>query len=287
MDRRENDQWLDEALSETIGSKETRVDFEAWKQKHPQAVEMLTSRAGKEASPGPVTIRRIIVKSPITKLVAAAVIIIALVVGMSHFGGSVESVAWADIAERFESVPFVHVTTYVSWGPYAEDQEMETHKIETWKSENSRIRAHLRKEVIFAGFVDGNNVVVGFDSSSRQPLNADRMAKLTNAVSHGFLHAGEGEFSLETLMRRSSSEDTEIISVESADTAASREIVLFEVKREKASSLRSWIWALRKSKLPIRACYRDPKHKVYADLLFDYSEKKDAEFFDPNAFIGQ
>jgi len=38
MKRPENDQWLDKALSETIGSTETRTDFEQWKQDHPQAV---------------------------------------------------------------------------------------------------------------------------------------------------------------------------------------------------------------------------------------------------------
>ena len=144
-------------------------------------------------------IRRTIMKSPITKLAAAAVIIIALFVGISHFGGSVESVAWADVTERFESVPFFNVTIYLGWGPYSEDQKLEFHKTETWKSENGQTRTHLRNEVIFAEFVDGNNVVVAFDSSTKQPLNADRMAKLAN-MGHGFLRAKKGEFSLDTLL---------------------------------------------------------------------------------------
>ena len=40
----ENDKWLNGALKEVIGSERTRTDFEQWKQKHPDAVEMLTSR---------------------------------------------------------------------------------------------------------------------------------------------------------------------------------------------------------------------------------------------------
>ena len=47
----ENDKWLDEALSDTIGSRKPRTDFETWKKKHPEAVEMLTlrtSRANRE-----------------------------------------------------------------------------------------------------------------------------------------------------------------------------------------------------------------------------------------------
>jgi len=47
MKRPENDKWLDEALSEVIGSKKSRTDFEQWKQKHPEAVEMLTSRTSR------------------------------------------------------------------------------------------------------------------------------------------------------------------------------------------------------------------------------------------------
>jgi len=42
-------------------------------------------------------IRRIIMKSPITKLAAAAVIIIAVVAGIHFLGGPTEGVAWADV----------------------------------------------------------------------------------------------------------------------------------------------------------------------------------------------
>ncbi|MHC4147181.1 MAG: sigma-70 family RNA polymerase sigma factor [Planctomycetota bacterium] len=64
-------------------SKGTRTDFEQWKKQHPQAVEMLTSRAGRqEASPYPLKIRRTTMKSTITKLAAAAVITIAAIAGI-------------------------------------------------------------------------------------------------------------------------------------------------------------------------------------------------------------
>ena len=84
MKRPDNDQWLDEALSETIGSKETRTDFEQWKLQHPQAVEILTSRTGSQVvSPDAQTIRRIIMTGRITKIsVAAAVIAIAAIAGI-------------------------------------------------------------------------------------------------------------------------------------------------------------------------------------------------------------
>ena len=82
MKRPENNPWLDKELSETIGSKKTRTDFEQWKLQHPEAVKTLTSQAGREAlaSPGPLTTRRIIMSSRnrIWKVAAILAIVIGL-----------------------------------------------------------------------------------------------------------------------------------------------------------------------------------------------------------------
>jgi len=63
------------------------------------------SKAGKSVVT-PMSIRRIIMKSKITKLAAAAVIIIAVLIGINQFGGSIDgaSVAWANVAERVEEI---------------------------------------------------------------------------------------------------------------------------------------------------------------------------------------
>jgi hypothetical protein len=45
MNRQDNDKWLDEALTDVIGSQKPPTDFEKWKNDHPDAVKMLTSRA--------------------------------------------------------------------------------------------------------------------------------------------------------------------------------------------------------------------------------------------------
>ncbi|MHC4556109.1 MAG: FecR domain-containing protein [Planctomycetota bacterium] len=90
MKRPEKEKWLDEALTDVIGSKKPRTDFEDWKQQHPEAVEMLTSRAGREvsASPGLLKTRRIIMTSTITKLAAAAVVAIAATMGIHQLTSS-------------------------------------------------------------------------------------------------------------------------------------------------------------------------------------------------------
>lgn len=50
------------------------------------------------------TLAGTITKSPITKLAAAAVIIMAVLIGINHFSGSIDgaSVAWADVIEKLE-----------------------------------------------------------------------------------------------------------------------------------------------------------------------------------------
>jgi len=84
MERPENKKWLDEALTETIGSEKPRTNFEKWKKQHPEAVKMLTSRAGKDAlvTPAPLKTRRIIMTSTLIKLAAAAVVAVAAITGI-------------------------------------------------------------------------------------------------------------------------------------------------------------------------------------------------------------
>ena len=117
------------------------------------------------------SLRRIIMKSPFTKLVAAAAIVIAVPVILSQFGTSLESVAWAEVAKRFESVPFFNVTIYLSEEPSAEAR-----RIDIWKSENGRVRAQEGNTVVFSDFVDGKRTTVAFDRSTKQPAHLNSMA---------------------------------------------------------------------------------------------------------------
>jgi hypothetical protein len=106
MERPENNKWLDEALTEIIGSKKPGTDFEQWKQQHPDAVKMLTSRAGRESfvSQSPLRIRNIIMKNPITKLAAAAIVAIACLIGLSLWRTTGSGIALADVLARVEQV---------------------------------------------------------------------------------------------------------------------------------------------------------------------------------------
>ncbi|MBP7049746.1 MAG: hypothetical protein KBE65_01890 [Phycisphaerae bacterium] len=212
---------------------------------------------------------------PIGKLAVAAVTIVAVSILLSQLGDVLGSspVAWADITEHFESVPFFHLTLYIG-----HETSPETQKIEIWKSEGSRLRAHEGNKVFFADFTRKDQQIVVFDGTTRKSVEGGGNAP-------GFLAmlCKDGQFSLNTLTASFPSGVKGITPVTTADTAASQETVLFEAKHETTPE-RLTIWALRESKLPIRMRFEDPRQQEFGDFFFDYSEKKALAFFDPNAF---
>jgi hypothetical protein len=109
--KKNNEKWLDEILTNALGSDGAQPNFEQWRRSHPEAVEILKSRADTEssASKRPQNVWRTIMKSRITKLAAAAVIIIAVLIGVNQFSGSIDgaSVAWADVIKKVEKAKTV------------------------------------------------------------------------------------------------------------------------------------------------------------------------------------
>ncbi len=78
MNKQRNEKWLDELISRTINTEKPRFDAEKWKQKYPVEFQTLLSRAAKGDSARQPGILKVILKSPLTKLAAAAVIILAV-----------------------------------------------------------------------------------------------------------------------------------------------------------------------------------------------------------------
>ncbi len=75
-----NDKWLDEIISKTINTNKPQFDAEKWKQKFPDELRVLQSRAN---NPQRTTNWITLLRSPITKFTTAAVII--LVIGLLVF----------------------------------------------------------------------------------------------------------------------------------------------------------------------------------------------------------
>jgi len=78
MNKQKNEKRLDELISRTINTEKPQFDPEKWKQKYPDEFQSLLSRAAKGASVRRPNILKVIFKSPLTKLAAAAVIIMAI-----------------------------------------------------------------------------------------------------------------------------------------------------------------------------------------------------------------
>jgi len=78
MNKQRNEKRLDELISRTINTEKPKFDAEKWKQKYPDEFQSLLSRAAKGDSARQPNILKVILKSPLTKLAAAAVIIVAV-----------------------------------------------------------------------------------------------------------------------------------------------------------------------------------------------------------------
>jgi hypothetical protein len=122
MNNPENNNWLDKELSETIGSEKNPPNFEQWKKEHPQAVKMLTSRAGTHSrAEGLQKIRSKIMKSPTTKLAAAAVIIIAAILSINFWVKSTPTAAadvLADAARAIANLRSVYIKSQIRTIPH-------------------------------------------------------------------------------------------------------------------------------------------------------------------------
>jgi len=83
MGRVDDNQWLDKALNQALHSDDTRPDFQKWIANHPEAVEKLTTRTP-QATPRPLRIRRIVMNATTVKWAAAALIVLAAIVGIAQ-----------------------------------------------------------------------------------------------------------------------------------------------------------------------------------------------------------
>jgi hypothetical protein len=78
MNEQRNEKQLDKLISRTINTEKPQFDAKTWKQKYPDEYQVLLARAAKGDSNRQPTILKVILKSPLTKIAAAAVIILAV-----------------------------------------------------------------------------------------------------------------------------------------------------------------------------------------------------------------
>ncbi len=111
MNAGENKRNLDTWIARSIGRDDLQFNFEKWKQTHEEQIHIYLSaaRSGPKAEAAlSLTIWRHIMKSNVTKLAVAALIAVAVLIGIAHLNGSVDmtSVAVAAVVE-----PLLHSET--------------------------------------------------------------------------------------------------------------------------------------------------------------------------------
>lgn len=78
MNRIRDEKWLDELISRTINTAKPQFDVDKWKEKHPREFELLKSRASRVPSIIRPTVWDGILKSRLSRLAAAAMIIVTV-----------------------------------------------------------------------------------------------------------------------------------------------------------------------------------------------------------------
>jgi len=217
----------------------------------------------------------LIFENRLARFAAAAVILLSLAVVIGQFGALLTggNVAWADVTQRFQSVPFFSATIYMK-----DDAASEPTQMELWMSRDGRVRLRMGTQVIFAR---GGKIIKAYDIKSRQPVEAGDLA---TAFVEKIGQAGE--FSLDAIIAvMFGGQATEVTPLVNPDAVISQDMVVFDVELPDTPE---WvrIWALRESRLPVRISVWDPRDGGATDAVFTYSREQPNEFFDPNAFQG-
>ncbi|TKJ36029.1 MAG: hypothetical protein CEE38_13570 [Planctomycetes bacterium B3_Pla] len=203
------------------------------------------------------------------ELAAAAVIVIGAFIGIYQFGGS--TVAWADVAERFRSVPFFSASIYIK-----DDVLAEPRQFELWMGQQGRARVRVGSQVIFSR---AGEIIKAFDLKKRREAEPDRQAvELLRML--GTIE----EYSLETVIRSiSGGKLIDVTPLVNADAVISEDMVVFDALSESSPE---WlrVSALRESRLPVGIRMWDPRDGACVDVFITYSRQQPELFFDAQAF---
>lgn len=208
--------------------------------------------------------------SAIGKLAAAAVIVIAASIGIHQIAAP--GIAWADVAERFRTVPFFSATIYIKDYALSEPRQLEL-----WMGPEGRARMRIGDQVIFGR---SDQVLKAFDIRQRQEVEPDRMAvELLDML------GGMEEYSLETVIRCISGDNmVDVTPLVNADAVISEDIVVFDAP---ANDGLEWlrVYALRESRLPMGIRMWGPRKGKSVDVFINYFRQQPDEFFDASTFI--
>ena len=265
----DNERYIEEFIKD--------IPFETGRVQHRDALKTQLLNAYPSGRLRPVdrtdSIWQTIRKVRLTKLAVAAVIVLALATLLGQLGAMLSggNVAWADVAAKFQTVPFFNAVIYIK-----SDATSEAEQMELWWSRQGQMRMRLGTQVIF---VEDGQIVRAYDVQTRRQVEpSDQTAGFVSRI------ARASEFSLDAVIDiMFGGKVKDVTPLVNPDAVISQDIVVFDIDMP---GLSEWarIWALRESRLPTRIRVWDPRDGAATDAFFEYSKGQPAEFFDPDAF---
>jgi hypothetical protein len=234
----------------------------------------------RSAAAGPVASRvgywDMVFASRLARFAAAGVILLAAVTLVGEFGQMLtgSSVAWAEVTQRFQSVPFFYASIYMKQDALEEPQQFEL-----WMGKGGHARMRVGTQVIFGR--DGR-VTRAFDVRQRREVEADATA--ANII--GILGTSS-EFSLETVIRSiSGGKLVDVTPSVNPNATVGEDLAVFDAHSAVSPG---WVrvYALRESRLPVGLRLWDPAEGFGVDVLITYAKEQRDVFFDPEAFAAR
>ncbi|MGW8301951.1 MAG: hypothetical protein ACWGNO_07780 [Desulfobacterales bacterium] len=220
---------------------------------------------------------------------------------------------WAQVQERFGTMPFVAAKIYIrdiKIDSYPLNPLVEPRLVEVWAGYGNRMRIRSGKKMTFA---DKGQILNTFDLVNRTEADTDSVTYFvvnkfgkSDTISLDVMLRVENPLSPDEIPEWfpkgffskvwSSKNDTTPLVI--SDPVVSKELVVFDHEFGYAGTktLKARVWALRESRLPIRVAislrdYDDRDYRLIRspiwDMIFTYSKKQPEEFFDPEAFAAK
>ena len=178
------------------------------------------------------------------------------------------SVAWSQVAQRFEAVPYVRVSLNLN------NEQADYHQhMELWLGDQGRLRIATNSQVIYA---DQGEILKAVDSHD------GAMVTPNQAACDVIRDLGSWQtISLDTVLRAVLQEPlVDVTPADDLDRSVWKDLVMFD-SRSNVGSGRIRIYALRDSKLPVSFRIWDTDDGLSVEATFLYEKQPHESFFTP------
>ncbi len=178
------------------------------------------------------------------------------------------NVAWSQVAERFEAVPYVRVSLNLN------NEQADYHQhMELWLGDRGRLRIATDSQLIYA---DQGEILKAVDSHDGTLVTPNEAARDV------IRDLGSWQtISLDTVLRAVLQEPlVDVTPADDLDRSVWKDLVMFD-SRSNVGSGRIRIYALRDSKLPVSFRIWDTDDGLSIEATFLYEKQPLASFFTP------